>query len=402
MGEPIAGLAALSAERLPFNRKERYYTGTVLPAIVCCDEFAHFGRFLKLCGLLEVEVATDPACTNLQFFTEYGFKESLVDNAKSRFPYDGGKETPDVVVYIEGNPAVLLGIEAKVFSNASVGKINQQLQLQAELLSFIAHHLPTRPKVFQVALLPSKLGADEKIAEARVVSWERLADTFRDVAPAYWIAVLDQAFQRYDNLVSRATAGGQNNDDRLLGAMILERWQSGDREFPTMGRGGGLGGAKLREDIQSGGWRDCLYEVSRSRIAANSNWFPVESFVAALNDKSQIAADRVSEWESDTANARASPPPTKAKSWAGVGKNADAKISGQEIYDRYTAGDMTFTWMGRNRGRDGPELLNDLRTGHWRTQFYEVRHERIHNNRNWFPIKSFIEGINLRQPQGRP
>ena len=123
--------------------------------------------------------------------------------------------------------------------------------------------------------------------------------------------------------------------------------------------------------------------------------------MTALNDKSHIATDRLSEWELDTANLRTSPPTTNAKSWAGVGKNADAKISGQEIYDRYTAGDMTFTWMGRNRGRDGPELLKDLRTGHWRTQAYEVRHERIHNNRNWFPIKSFIEGINLRQPQGR-
>ena len=402
MDGPISGLNALSSNRLPLNRKERYYTGTVLPVIVCCNEFAHFGRFLDLCGLPDLDVTTHPASTNLQFFTEYGFKESLVDGAESRFPYDGGKETPDVVVYIESDPAVLLGIEAKVFSNAPVGKISQQLQVQAGLLSFISNHLPTRPKVFQAALLPSKLGAGDKLAEAQVVTWERLADTFRDVAPAYWVAILDEALQRYGGLVSRATTGGQNNDGHRAGALIFERWQAGDREFLTMGRQGGLNGSPLREDLDSGRWRGWPYEVSRSLTPSNSNWFLVESFVSALTNSSRTAPDRTSVQESGRTSARASQPGTKTPAWAGAGKNADAKISGQEIYDRYTAGDMTFTWMGRNLGRDGLELLEDLQTGRWRVQAYEVRHERIHNNRNWFPIKSFIEGINLRRPRGRP
>ncbi len=48
------------ADRLPLNRKERYYTGTVLPMIVCCDEFAHFGRFLRLCGVPDGAVVAGP------------------------------------------------------------------------------------------------------------------------------------------------------------------------------------------------------------------------------------------------------------------------------------------------------------------------------------------------------
>ena len=41
----ISGLSGLFGGRLPINRKERYYTGTVLPMIVASDVFKHFGRF---------------------------------------------------------------------------------------------------------------------------------------------------------------------------------------------------------------------------------------------------------------------------------------------------------------------------------------------------------------------
>jgi hypothetical protein len=37
-------LNKLFGERLPVNRKERYYTGTVLPGIVCQDGFKYFDR----------------------------------------------------------------------------------------------------------------------------------------------------------------------------------------------------------------------------------------------------------------------------------------------------------------------------------------------------------------------
>ncbi|CAN5821140.1 hypothetical protein BH24ACT5_BH24ACT5_30930 [soil metagenome] len=72
-------LGRTADERLPLNRKERYYTGTVLPMIVAADGFAHLHRFLHLSGL-----RVDPAWVtplvggqDIQFFTEYGFAESV-------------------------------------------------------------------------------------------------------------------------------------------------------------------------------------------------------------------------------------------------------------------------------------------------------------------------------------
>src|SRR6185312_6165083 len=35
---------------LPLNRKERFYTGTVLPMLIASDGFMHLNRFLRLCS----------------------------------------------------------------------------------------------------------------------------------------------------------------------------------------------------------------------------------------------------------------------------------------------------------------------------------------------------------------
>ena len=77
-----SGFAAAVTYRLPLNRKERYYTGTVLPMIVAGDGFMHLHRLLALCGLDHVQVQDDGATPlqgqqDVQFFTEYNFAESV-------------------------------------------------------------------------------------------------------------------------------------------------------------------------------------------------------------------------------------------------------------------------------------------------------------------------------------
>jgi len=86
-----------------------------------------------------------------------------------------------------------------------------------------------------------------------------------------------------------------------------------------------------------------------------------------------------------------------SSTWDSAGRNADAKLSGQQIYNRYKSGSLEYTFMGRTGGREGSELIADLATGRWRTQQYEVRIERISGNRNWFSVRSFVGGIDLRE-----
>ena len=84
-----SGFRAMSSTHLPLNRKERYYTGTVLPMLIASDGFMHLGRFLGLCGL-EIELAGNTPFEgdqNLQFFTEYNFAEScFTEQDRIRFP----------------------------------------------------------------------------------------------------------------------------------------------------------------------------------------------------------------------------------------------------------------------------------------------------------------------------
>ncbi len=106
-GQRISGLSGLFDGRLPINRKERYYTGTVLPMIVACDGFKHLNRFLELCGApSKVAVEADPASCNIEFFTEYSLKESLRGGAEKRFSDPAGKDTPDLVIYIESDTSL--------------------------------------------------------------------------------------------------------------------------------------------------------------------------------------------------------------------------------------------------------------------------------------------------------
>lgn len=71
---------------LPLNRKERYYTGTVLPMLIASDRFAHLHHFLTLCEL-DVKPFGREAVSGapgIQFFTEYNLVESIFGSSQSR------------------------------------------------------------------------------------------------------------------------------------------------------------------------------------------------------------------------------------------------------------------------------------------------------------------------------
>ena len=283
----VSGLSDLFDQRLPINRKERYYTGTVLPMIVASDGFKHFGRFLALCGMPEVALLADPNSSNVQFLTEYGFEESLRDGAEERFCDPGGRDTPDLVVYVESEQSLLLGIEAKFFSRPSIADVRKQLDKQAQLLSIMANGVETQPLVQQVALLPAGLWdpMPEWINDdVPVLTWQQVAHDFRSVAPPYWIGVLDEALRRYDNLVS-TTGSGQNRDAKILGQKILEDYSQGELKYKWMGREQGLNGQNLQHDISTGKWRTYEYEVRYDPLCGKRNWFPIADFIEKIKRK---------------------------------------------------------------------------------------------------------------------
>lgn len=128
-----SGFAAAVTYRLPLNRKERHYTGTVLPMIVAGDGFMHLHRLLALCGLDHVQVQDDGATPlqgqqDVQFFTEYNFAESVFrpeDIQRFPHPRPRGADTPDLV--ITGRDW-LLAIEAKMYHRPAKTDLDEALR----------------------------------------------------------------------------------------------------------------------------------------------------------------------------------------------------------------------------------------------------------------------------------
>ncbi|MGZ4447648.1 MAG: hypothetical protein ACXVEC_13020 [Nocardioides sp.] len=274
---------------LPLNRKERFYTGTVLPGIVCSD-FSRLNLLTALMGHPDVEASGDPAQSGVVFFTEYGIAESAYGPAAARFAgLPTARDTPDVVFLTVRPSPVLFALEAKMYDRPGGGELRHQLDLQRELLDPLAVRLAEWLGVDEVpvahrALLPA---AQEglHLAPHQALSWEQVRDAYADVAPAYWMQMLNEALSRYDDLVTRVVA---NDDARLTGAAIVAAFHAGTLPYTSMGRSLGLAGATMRADLETGAWRETAYQVALND-PGNRNWFPVADFVALAE---QVSSSR--------------------------------------------------------------------------------------------------------------
>jgi hypothetical protein len=278
-------VAKLADIGLPFNRKERFFTGTVLPMLVCADNFAHFGRLAELAGLGQLGVDAMPGSANVQFFTEYCFAESLVGAAKERFlGAPTSRETPDVMIYIAGPRRALLAIEAKMYDRPSAAELKIQLAAQATQVNYLAAQLGVEAsQVAHIALLPERLAGEVGDLPVPTVTWEQIRDAFADVAPPYFVEVLRVALERYDDLAApRVLTFGANAEVKLTGAEIDRRRCEGTLVLGWMGRRGGLHGPELTSDLGSGAWRTHRYECS-SKAVRNPNWFTVAEFIAKVD-----------------------------------------------------------------------------------------------------------------------
>jgi hypothetical protein len=273
---------------LPVNRKERYYTGTVLPAVICCDDLTHLDRLADLLDTGPVTIRSDPRDCTVAFFTEYGIVESLIGPAANRFTnLPPGKDTPDVVVLITEPDPVLIALEAKLYDKPGPSALRRQLQAQRALLDPVTEQLGTilgHPvRLVHAALLPCAYAHTVSGLGFPVITWEQVRDSYRDVAPRYFHTMLTIALERHPQLVASPIA---NQDTSLTGAALVQRYVAGDRTYAWMGRGGGLTGSTLDQDITEGRWREIAYQCSTTPVE-NRNWFSVADFINRLREHDQ-------------------------------------------------------------------------------------------------------------------
>lgn len=276
----------LTETGLPFNRKERYFTGTVLPMLAGAHDFAYFSRLTTLAGLGPVEVDANPLTATVQFFTEYGFVESLVGEAIEHRFADAPttRDTPDVLIYVHEPRRVLLAIEAKMYDRPSKMELEEQLQAQAAIVEYIGDNLGVpNENIAHVALLPEGLARQVRGLSFRMITWEDILAAYADVGPPYFVGTLRVALARYASLVAKRETGA-NAEVKLSGSEIVRQYENGTLNMLWMGRRGGLEGVAIGEDIATGAWREFRYECS-SKPVYNQNWFRIADFAAKVGQR---------------------------------------------------------------------------------------------------------------------
>ncbi|MFO7914631.1 MAG: hypothetical protein R6U43_02950 [Candidatus Krumholzibacteriales bacterium] len=286
---------------LPMNRKERFFTGTIFPMIVCREQFKYFNHFISLLDdLSNVEINAAPENSNIQFFTEYSLVESIIGESELRFPDPPvTKDTPDIITLIKTSDRgrVLIAIEAKMYNNPTVHKLKTQMDNQRDnILEYLRENLEIS-EIHHYALLPGALF--DKIREAGfnypVILWEDIYDIYRKLfGDDYFLEILRIAISSYEELVSRSAQYGMNCEEQLKGEYIYQNYKRGTLDKIVMGRNYGFYGNLLSEDISSGTWREQVYETSSAENPPNRNWFYIKEFVERIDQNlnaKQIAGD---------------------------------------------------------------------------------------------------------------
>lgn len=277
------------------NRKEVFYTATVLPAILCKNNFEYFGKFLDLIGLDGVKVSVDPEQCNIIYYSEYNLIQSLQPLKEWR-GWSGQPSTPDVVIFIRGPEHHLISIEAKMFDTPGPEEILRQVQQQQQMLCenrelFCRNGDPSPLKMHSILLLPAKLSEGRNFGDSKVVTWEDILACYQGPAQGdYFYNLLKIALDKYDDLAS-PNKGGQNADAKITGQVIYDGVlaEGAGYQYKYVGRGyGGRNGEPFQNDIKTGNWRRQPYEVRRNPLEpgapAQKNWFPVSEFIQAITD----------------------------------------------------------------------------------------------------------------------
>jgi len=294
-----------STTGLPWSRDERFYTATVLPQIICRDDFKHIGPFLDLVkksihqDIQWPDIETDSDNINIQFFTEFNLKKAMVGVDSDRF--DGinpEANTPDLVFLIspEEGTKLLLVIEAKLYDNPTPNQLQMQIAAQKNAFSQIAARLGIESPI-HFALLAGQSTQDwSPDQDFNYITWEEILEAYRDdkeIVNGYFYRLLKEAVNAWKDL-NTGVFLGKHNQKKRSGADIYEevsKHPQGELATGFIGRQGGLKkGSALDQDIESGNWRTQSYETNcrekdMNVLKNNPNWFMIAEFKARVDAK---------------------------------------------------------------------------------------------------------------------
>lgn len=270
----------------PFNREERFFTGTILSLLASGNDF----RDLKyITDIMAPELGLAPEYSagkkNVLFYTEYNLKKSrYISGEALAIADDVDGDTPDVLFYVSDDKVTyLFAIEVKMYHKPTFDNLVMQMQRQKVILNRLAEVGGIKPEhIFHNALIPAKQ-AKQHPNTLPIITWEQLLDVYSRVsANAYAIDVLKYGLEQYDKLVATQTSGKSNSTETLLGLDIFKNHKS--IGIKHVGCGGGLKGERFVRFATTEKWRYNKFQVTTSEACPNSNWFTIEEFLKAVNN----------------------------------------------------------------------------------------------------------------------
>lgn len=268
-------------KELPLNRKERFYTGTVLPALLFHNGVKNLYRFLDSIEGFPHEINEVRTGGDFLFYTEYNLKESAGDRNVGRKIHASTNDTPDLVIEILNPKNVFVIIEAKMFARVSQDELTGQIARQK---TYIAEELrkefslPSR-NFYHIAIVPSQL-AIKSTEEYQVINWEFFIEEPK-VKNNMFYNYLKFALDNYDDL--RAIQGGPSTVKfKMKGKMLYEFGKENIDHW--VGREGGQ--EQIIGDIKIGKWAQkhdyCVNTVKPSK-GKHGNWIPILQFLELVD-----------------------------------------------------------------------------------------------------------------------
>ena len=269
---------------LPLNRKERFYTGTVLPALLFHDGLHNFYSFLRQIKGFPSEINESSTADNFLFYTEYSLRDSIRDTEET---ITG--ETPDVIIMILQPARALIFIEAKMFARVSqaelTGQIRQQRQVVGEQMRKSCS--VEESSFYHIALVPGKLSV-ESTDRYQVLNWEFfLGNPDLTVEGNYFYNYLKCALENYDALASHKSTA-TTCEAKQMGPVLYEKIKQQGLDL-WVGRKGGR--ATIKQDAISGKWLFHLYFVNSENPPTGQpgNWIPGKEFVRIVDEYAEVA-----------------------------------------------------------------------------------------------------------------
>jgi hypothetical protein len=266
---------------LPINRKERFYTATILPFLLFSNGLQNLFEFLHHIPGFPIEVNYQNTKDNLLFYSEYNLKESAFDRNIGRKIVTNTGDTPDLIVEILKPFRIFIVIEGKMFAKLTQEQFSGQMEAQRiAIIEPIKAQYPDA-QIFHVALLPEQFNF-KSLPEYPVLNWQMfIKEANFQVADNYFTPFLKFALNNYEVLKSLKTGMSATIQSRKTGAEINQSGLEGRLIY--VGRQGGK--IQIEQDIMNDDWEDRPYAVNcnNPRKGQKGNWITSIDFAKIVN-----------------------------------------------------------------------------------------------------------------------